>query len=68
MQHPKNLPSKYSNYFASEMPELLEQQNFISKLTSLKRFFYSSEIKHKLTSLIEEEKPQIAHIHGAYHH
>ena len=68
MQHPKNLPSEYSKYFASEMPELLESQSLTSKLKSFKRFFYSSEIEQKLTSLIKAEQPEVAHIHGAYHH
>lgn len=68
MQHPKNFPSQYSKYFASEIPELLEITGLKEKWQVFKRFFTSSEIEQKLSALIEKEKPDVAHIHGAYHH
>lgn len=68
MHHPKNLPSDYSSYFASEVPELLGQQSLAAQWKTFERLFYSSEINAKLTALVKNEKIQIAHFHNMYHH
>ncbi len=68
MHHPKNLPSPYEFYFASELPELLGSQSFATKIRMFKRFLHSPEIEHKITDLVEKARPDIAHIHGAYRH
>ncbi len=69
MQNSKNLPSDYSNYFASALPDVLSQkQSIINSARIFKRLFYSSEIKQKLTKLIKETKPEVAHVHNTYHH
>ena len=39
MTHPKNLPSDYSAYFASELPELLGKQDMASSWKIFKRLF-----------------------------
>ena len=68
MVHPKNLPSQYSAYFASEIPELLGKQDKAAMWRTFKRFFYSQEVENKLGALIMATEPQVAHLHGVYHH
>jgi glycosyltransferase involved in cell wall biosynthesis len=68
MQHPKNLPSAYQAYFASEVPELLGTQTLSEQWRIFKRLFYSSEIAQKLTRLVQDEQLEIAHFHNMYHH
>lgn len=68
MLHPNNLPSQYSAYFASQVPELLGKQDKAAMWRSFKRFFYSEEIENKLGALVMATEPQVAHLHGVYHH
>lgn len=68
MQHPKNLPSAYQAYFASEIPELLGTQTLSEQWRIFRRLFSSSEIAQKLTRLVREEQIEIAHFHNMYHH
>ncbi len=68
MMYPSNLPSEYSAYFASQMPELLGKQDLKTKFKILVRLFYSSEIKKKLGALVLATEPEVAHLHGVYHH
>ncbi|MBU1118676.1 glycosyltransferase family 4 protein [Patescibacteria group bacterium] len=66
MHHPKNLETPYSKYFVSNVD--------FSKVSFSKegfrvagRMLYSFEAKKKVEKLIEDEKPDIAHIHNIYH-
>jgi len=69
MQSKKNLPSKYSNYFVSEIPARLGGSfGLVDSLKIAKRFFYSGEVKQKLSKLIHDTKPEVAHLHNVYHH
>jgi hypothetical protein len=68
MAHSKNLPSQYSAYFASEIPELLGKQDKVEMWQTFKRFFYSQEVENKLGALIMATEPHVAHLHGVYHH
>jgi glycosyltransferase involved in cell wall biosynthesis len=68
MQHPKNLPSNYSRYFASPVPELLGRQSLADQWRTFKRLFYSHEISHRLARLVEAERIEVAHFHNMYHH
>ena len=68
MMHPNNLPSEYDAYFASQMPELLGKQDLKTKFKILTRLFYSSEVKKKLGALVLATEPEVAHLHGVYHH
>lgn len=68
MSHPRNLPSEYQAYFASELPELLYEKKIIGQWKIVKRLFYSKEIANKLTALILATEPQVAHLHNVYHH
>lgn len=66
MQHKDNLESDYSKYFPSFV-DTLKPGVSPNKLKTVGRMFYSFEAKRKLKSLINKEKPDIAHIHNIYH-
>jgi glycosyltransferase involved in cell wall biosynthesis len=69
MQNSKNLPSDYSDYFVSALPDVLSQRQSIANSAKIfKQLFYSSEVKKKLTQLIKDIRPEVAHIHNTYHH
>jgi len=68
MMHAGNMPSEYSAYFASEVPELLGKQDMAVKWNIFKRLFYSAEIEKKLSALIMAVEPEVAHLHSVYHH
>ncbi len=68
MVSPDNLPSDYSAYFASQIPELMGKNDLETQWKIFKRLFYSAEIEQKLKALILANEPQAAHLHGAYHH
>ena len=63
-----NLPSDYSAYFASAIPELVGKNDLATQWKIFKRLFYSAEIEKKLKALVLANEPQVAHLHGVYHH
>lgn len=65
MQDERNRASKYSNYFVSNA----DFSGFsLQALSSAGRILYSREARKKLTQLIRDTKPDIAHVHLMYHH
>jgi glycosyltransferase involved in cell wall biosynthesis len=66
MDHPKNRPSDYSNYFVSnvdyEGPSSLSQT-----LKASTRILYSWEARKQLANLLEAETPDIVHLHNIHH-
>lgn len=64
MNFDENVPCSESNYFA-------ENKDFTTlplkkKISNLPSFFYNKNAENKLLDLIEEEKPDIAHLHIFY--
>lgn len=70
MHHPQNFESEYSEYFVSYInyTEEIKSKNLLSGLKVLFRTIYSLESRKKLESLIEKERPDIAHIQNIHHH
>ena len=69
MAHPENISTPYAKYFVSEI-EYNGKSSFNKLLnapSSLFRMIYSLEAKKQLTNLIEETKPDIAHLHMIDH-
>lgn len=68
--HEKNLDTEYSSYF---LPEL-DFENFFRKgrlsaaLSLRSKVLYSFEAKKMIGSLINRERPDIAHIHNIHYH
>lgn len=57
----KNRESEYSKYFV-DFPELSESSTF-TKIKNISNFFYNTDSVKKLETLIQNEKPDIVHIH-----
>ena len=68
MQDNRNFPSKYEKYFAPPLPELKGRLSIAEQFQVFKRLFRSEVIEERLTQLINDFKPEVAHIHNAYHH
>lgn len=64
INHPENLDSKFSLYFVPN-PDF-KNKSLLSKLFSFFRYFFSREAQHNLQCLINDYKPEIAHIHLLY--
>jgi|APSaa5957512535_1039671.scaffolds.fasta_scaffold34764_1 glycosyltransferase involved in cell wall biosynthesis len=58
----KNFNSRNSSYFIKQR----KYDTLLNKLINLISFFYSFEAKRKLSELIKDEKPDIAHVHIFY--
>jgi glycosyltransferase involved in cell wall biosynthesis len=67
MQHAKNLPTPWSDYFPDEI-EFGESYSLASKLARAPRVIYSLQARRKLRALLRQVKPRIAHVHNVYHH
>ncbi|MDD5323690.1 MAG: glycosyltransferase family 4 protein, partial [Methylococcales bacterium] len=67
MNHPKNEPSRWSQYFADEI-EFGHEYALLDKLAMAGRVIYSLEAKRKLARLLDEFPADIAHAHCIYHH
>ena len=66
MNHPKNLDSKYKQYFVSRIS--YNKSSLKDKLKTPGRVLYSLETKRKFTKLLNDFQPDIIHVHNIYHH
>lgn len=63
MEHPKNRTNPHSGYFVRNV-NLNGNRNTLSKIKSGIKSVYSIEAQKQLTRLINDTKPDIAHIHS----
>lgn len=66
----RNRPSEHERYFISnvDFPSQLNGNGYtLAKLRLAERVLYSREAKNKIEALIQETRPDIAHIHGLAH-
>ncbi len=64
-KHPENLPSPFANYFVDGFTD--EGVKHLSLARKAKAFFkgiYSFEAKQSLSQLVEDFKPDLAHVHS----
>ena len=66
MEDPRNFHSDYASYFVSNI-DYHTSQDLWSRLKEAAKFIHSSEAVDKLERLVENEKPDIAHLHNIYH-
>ena len=66
MKAPQNIDSPYSRYFVSYM-DLNNGGGVFNKLKTAGRILYSFEAKRKISRLIKEERPDIAHLNNICH-
>lgn len=67
MQHPENQPSAWAEHFASEI-EFGHDYSLLQKLARVPKVIYSTEARDKLGRLLDQVRPEIAHLHTIYHH
>ena len=67
MQHPKNEPSPWAEYFVDEL-EFGRSYNPWQKLVMASKVIYSFEARKKLGRLLDKFIPDVAHAHCVYHH
>ena len=69
MKHPDNFPSKYEKYFVDNIDYRLisSRQKWVKGFFIAGRMIYSLHAKKRLEKLIEDERPDIAHIHMIDH-
>ena len=67
MQHSKNLPSVWQDYFIDEI-EFGNDYSLAEKIVNTGKIIYSFEARKKIAALAEKTQPDIAHAHNIYHH
>ncbi|MFN3303064.1 MAG: glycosyltransferase family 4 protein [Roseateles sp.] len=67
MHHPKNYATPWSKYFIDEL-EFGHRYSTVQKIVMASKVIYSFEAQRKLKRLLDDFKPDIAHLHCIYHH
>ena len=67
MEHPENIATPWSRFFVSQVDYHDGTAGFVSKLRSALRIIWNHEAAQKLEKLIQEFKPEVAHLHNIYH-
>ena len=65
MQHPKNYPSAYNQYFIDNVN--YENLNPLNIIKASGRILYSFTARKKIERLIKNQRPDIAHLNNTYH-
>ena len=70
MHHPQNVKSEFSRYFVTEIDyqQMLNNLGLIAGIRVFGRSIYSREAKQKIEKLIEETKPDLAHLQNIRYH
>lgn len=66
MNDPRNLPSHHSSFFVSSI-DYHDTEGIWNKIKRAAKLIHSSEAVIKLERLLENETPDIAHLHNIYH-
>jgi glycosyltransferase involved in cell wall biosynthesis len=67
MAHPENLDTEWARYFVSNVDYLDEHQGLGSKIQAAARILWNFEAARNLDRLIDEFRPDVAHLHNTYH-
>ncbi|MGB3073130.1 MAG: glycosyltransferase [Candidatus Moraniibacteriota bacterium] len=67
MEHPDNFETPWSRFFVSNVDYHDAAAGLWSKLRAALRILWNHEAATKLDALIEEFKPEVAHLHNTYH-
>ena len=66
MENDKNYPTEYSRYFVSNI-DFQKKLEYLTKIKSVGRVMYSFEARKNISRLIDDFKPDIAHVHNIAH-
>lgn len=68
MKHERNVATEYEDFFVSNVEtENLKATSLKTKLKSTVRIIYSIEARKKVSDLVRNIRPDLAHVHGIYH-
>lgn len=67
MHHPKNQPTPWSRHFVEEI-EFGHAYSVLDKIRMAAKVVYSWEARRKIGELVDEFRPDVAHLHCIYHH
>jgi glycosyltransferase involved in cell wall biosynthesis len=67
MHDQENEPSAYSEHFAEHF-DIEKAKGFTDKVRLAPKVVYNREAQKKLEALIQQERPEIAHVHNIYHY
>jgi len=67
MHHPRNDDSEWAKYFIEEL-EFSGDYSPLQKIKMAGKVVYSLEAQKKLKQLLQDFKPDVAHLHCIYHH
>lgn len=67
MQHPRNLPSAWSGYFADEI-EFDSQYTPAGRMARAVASIWSVQAQQRLNALLSQFRPDLVHLHNIYHH
>jgi len=67
MHHPKNLESPWSRFFIDEL-EFDHTYSLSQRVAMAAKAVYSFEAQRKLRALLQDFRPDVAHLHCIYHH
>jgi len=65
MKHPHNISSPYAKYF-TEYIDYTNRLSFPEKIKGAVKLIYSYEAKRKIKRIIEDESPDIVHLHNIH--
>lgn len=66
-QSPKNKPTSFSRYFIPYV-DMREQKGVLNKIKTFGHILYSKKAAQKMTELLKDFQPDVAHLHNIYHH
>lgn len=67
MQHPNNVPTPWERFFVESVDYAENNLSLFQKLRMAARIIWNQEANRKLTLLLQEFQPDIAHAHNIYH-
>ena len=68
MNDPRNFETEYAEYFIKNIDYTKPEENIARIFYMAARTLYSMEAKNKITRLLDNEKPDLAHIHNFSYH
>ena len=68
MHHPDNADHRYQRYFSSYFNPSQFAGTLAEIFKNSWRAIYNKEAREKLSDLIQDVQPDIAHVHSIYHH
>lgn len=67
MKHERNIPSEWSRFFIEGL-EFGGDYSAVQKVSMAGKVIYSFEARNRLARLLDEFRPDVAHLHNIYHH